>query len=184
MKNRVLFVVLLYLISVILFSHAFSQELMSLSEIDKLTSRLSDDESERLMAIIITVAADPYEPTFNTKAEFNNLLRKMNMTSREYEDFKYTVIASTAETQILYWEDVLVTLKKKRPYRSKKRWKLEKKLLDLNILQKERWVENNRIMQRIAKGEIIEGYKIDTAIAWQVLSARKDAKIRINRLFE
>lgn len=164
-------------------SNATGQEMYSKAQFESFLSRLSDDEQDDFLGSIIASASDQMEPSYKTRIRFTALFNKMKLKQDEKRNLKYTIIQSMGQYQVLYWEDITKSLEKKKSYRSQKRWELEKLLLKKEMMTQERFAANQELIDSIIAGEPMNGNYVNKEFAWQMLSSRKDAVVRMKRLF-
>ena len=174
---------IIILISIISSQISFSQILLSMAEMDAIIGTLSESDQEQFTNILLLVTSDPDQLTVDTINEFQSYLKIMGITKAKWNEFEYTIVESMGTYQVLLWEDIIKAIEKKRSYRSDTRWKHEQEHMELGLLTKHRWKENNKFMGLVASGIPINGILYDHDAALEILLFRRKAVQGLKRLF-
>ncbi|MDQ7784462.1 MAG: hypothetical protein RDU20_16370 [Desulfomonilaceae bacterium] len=148
---------------------------------------LSAQEASRFKQIITGVIQNPNYLTPAVHDEFWRTLAKTRATPAQVRSVRESMTGMLTVYYPMFWQDALVSLRNRRPYKSPQRQQYENKLLSQRIVTSTMISANDSLMANIASGKPIVRQGQSIVLNEQMIQASlqsvQEAARRVDRLF-
>jgi len=114
--------------------------------------KLNPEIESQLGDIMKYVMATPGEPTSETEANFQSIIKDNEVTSENLQATRDIIAVYLVDYMKLFYKDALESIQVGVVVASFEREKMERELLKNGIMTEERQIQNQNIIEKIAKG--------------------------------